>query len=227
MTRLREALRSRNEQLWRQVESLVDRATPQLWHTWSTFQTGTKHTPEHTQTVEEIASLLLSDDVIAQLQDDEIAILILACHYHDLGLAGTEADNKTGEGRDRVRKEHAISIGERIRDVSSVVTLRANASLDASRRLLVFTCHRLRPGLQDELPVIVTLPSNRPRGSLNVTFSMRQRPAIPLLQDTTRTGASAAYRSILVHRTPCCLQVFACNKSRTIPCGDGVLAKCE
>ena len=112
MTRLREALRSRNEQLWKQVESLVDRATPQLWHTWSTFQTGTKHTPEHTQAVEEIAGLLLSDDVVAELQDDEIAMLILACHFHDLGMAGTEADSATREGRDRVRKEHAISIGE-------------------------------------------------------------------------------------------------------------------
>ena len=115
-TRLREALRSRNEQLLKQVESLVDRVTPQLWHTWSTFQTGTKHTPEHTQSVEAIASLLLSDDAIAAMKDDEIAMLILACHFHDLGMAGTEADNATDEGRDRVRKEHAISIGERIRE---------------------------------------------------------------------------------------------------------------
>lgn len=115
-TRLRQALQSRNEQLLKQVESLVGKATPQLWHTWSTFQTGTKHTPEHTQTVEEIASLLLLDEVVAALKDDEIAMLILACHYHDLGMAGTEADNATSEGRERVRKEHAISIGERIRE---------------------------------------------------------------------------------------------------------------
>jgi hypothetical protein len=116
MTRLREALRSRNKQLLRQVESLVDRATPQLWHTWSTFQTGTKHTPEHTQSVEAIASLLLPNDVIAAMNEDEIALLILACHFHDLGMVGTEADNATKEGRDRVRKEHAISIGDRIRE---------------------------------------------------------------------------------------------------------------
>jgi hypothetical protein len=116
MTPLREALRSRDERLLQQVESLVDRATPQLWHTWSTFPSGTKHTPEHTYSVELIASLMLPDDAIAAIEDDELAVLILACHFHDLGMAGTEADNATPDGRDRVRKEHAISIGDRIRE---------------------------------------------------------------------------------------------------------------
>jgi len=114
MTPLREALHTRNEQILKYVESLVDKATPQLWHTLSTFPSGTKHTPEHTQTVEHIASLLISDGITAKLNDDEIAMLILACHYHDLGMAGSEADNATSEGRDRVRQEHAISIGTRI-----------------------------------------------------------------------------------------------------------------
>jgi len=64
--------------------------------------------------VEKIAGWLLPEELLAALSDDEIAFLILACHYHDLGMAGTEADNRTVEGREQVRREHAISIGSRI-----------------------------------------------------------------------------------------------------------------
>ena len=67
-----------------------------------------------------------------------------------------------------------ISIGPGAGDVSSVVSLRASASFDASRGLLVFTCHKLEPGPQDELPVIVAIPSRRPEGPLNITFSFIQ-----------------------------------------------------
>ena len=114
MTRLRIVLRERNESLFKEVEHQVEKATPQLWHSYGTFPSGTKHTPEHTQMVETIAGWLLPDDLLAELSDDEIAFLILACHYHDLGMSGTEEDNLTADGRDQVRREHAVSIGDRI-----------------------------------------------------------------------------------------------------------------
>ena len=113
-SRLREALRSRNSELHSLVLHLVGQATPILWHSIATFPSGTSHTPEHTDTVEFIAGLLLQDSVLATLTDDELLFVILACHYHDLGMVGSEADNSTAEGRDRVRREHAISIGEKI-----------------------------------------------------------------------------------------------------------------
>lgn len=114
MTRLRTILRERNEPLCEETEQIVRKATPQLWHTYSTFPSGTKHTPEHTQVVEKIAGWLLTNDILREFKDDELAFLILACHYHDLGMSGTEQDNLTAEGREQVRIEHAVSIGDRI-----------------------------------------------------------------------------------------------------------------
>jgi len=108
------ALQDRNQDLFQKVEHQVGKATPQLWHSYATFPSGTKHTPEHTQMVEAIAGDLLPDDLLQTLVDDEIAFLILACHYHDMGMVGTEDDNLTAETRDRVRREHAVSIGDRI-----------------------------------------------------------------------------------------------------------------
>ncbi len=61
MERLRHALRERNEFLFKDVEHQVEKATPQLWHSYGTFPSGTKHTPEHTQMVEKIAGWLLPD----------------------------------------------------------------------------------------------------------------------------------------------------------------------
>lgn len=113
--RLRKCLESRNPTLLRDVESQVAQATSKLWHTLSTFSSGTKHTSEHTATVEMIAGMLLPDEILTHLFDDEIALLILACHYHDLGMAGEERDNVTAHGQRLVRDEHATSIGGKIR----------------------------------------------------------------------------------------------------------------
>jgi hypothetical protein len=57
--RLRENLGLRNTTLLNLVQQLVDRATPQLWHSYATFPSGTSHTPEHTHRVEIIAGQLL------------------------------------------------------------------------------------------------------------------------------------------------------------------------
>ncbi len=113
---LREHLRTRNAELLALVEGIITRVTPYLWHTPATFPTGTSHTPEHTQMVERIAGKLFSDLMLSQLSPDEVAMLILACHFHDLGMVGTEQDNLTEEGREQVRHEHAVSIGRRIRE---------------------------------------------------------------------------------------------------------------
>jgi hypothetical protein len=114
--KLREHLRTRNAELLALVEGIVEKATPNLWHTIATFPTGTSHTPEHTQMVERIAGKLFSDSILSQLSPDEVATLILACHFHDLGMVGTEQDNLSEESRDQVRHEHAVSIGRRIRE---------------------------------------------------------------------------------------------------------------
>ncbi|MEZ6145181.1 MAG: hypothetical protein R3B91_07050 [Planctomycetaceae bacterium] len=82
---------SKERVLLKEVEHIVEKATPQLWHSYGTFPSGTKHTPEHTAMVERIADYLPTDDLLSELTDDEIGLLILGCHYHDLGMSGTEA----------------------------------------------------------------------------------------------------------------------------------------
>lgn len=114
-TRLRKYLDSRNAALTREVVTQVEQVESILLHTYSTFPSGTNHTSKHTMTVEHIAGMLLTDEILHQLFDDEIALLILSCHFHDLGMAGEESDNETEAGRTQVRNEHAISIGEKIR----------------------------------------------------------------------------------------------------------------
>lgn len=66
--------------------------------------------------VEEIAGKLFSAELLSELTDDEVAFLILACHFHDLGMSGTEYDNAAESRREQVRKEHAVSVGSRIRE---------------------------------------------------------------------------------------------------------------
>jgi hypothetical protein len=113
---LRQWLTVKDSELLSEVESLIARVTPLLWRTLSTFPTGTDHTPNHTHAVEQNAGLLLSDELLAELQSDEIALVILGCHFHDLGMAGTEADNINTLTQEQARRDHAIRIGDRIRD---------------------------------------------------------------------------------------------------------------
>jgi hypothetical protein len=114
-TNLRSILQQRDDELARQAASLIATVKPLLWHSLSTFPAGTKHTHEHTDVVEEIAAALLSQGLIAELNNDEVFLLTLACHFHDLGMAAPDRQNRDQSGRDQARREHAIAIGDRIR----------------------------------------------------------------------------------------------------------------
>jgi hypothetical protein len=56
--------------------------------------------------------MLLSDEFLAAMNNEEVFFLALACHYHDLAMAGTEADGRTAQAREQVRRDHAIRIGD-------------------------------------------------------------------------------------------------------------------
>ncbi len=95
---------------------MIETAKPALWGTIATFPTGTSHTPDHTGMVEAIASMLYFPTVLDQLNVDEAAMLLLACHFHDLGMAGSETENESVESREQVRRQHAVSVGSTIRN---------------------------------------------------------------------------------------------------------------
>lgn len=116
MIPLFETLRSRDPEVAAETEALIKRVVPLLWHSLSTFPDGTSHTPEHTNAVENIASALLPDGLRSELNTTELCFLLLACHFHDLGMAGTSLQNRTETGRDQARREHAIAIGTRLTD---------------------------------------------------------------------------------------------------------------
>lgn len=110
------ALRSRDSGLADQAARLIQQSARFLEYTLSTFSGGTDHTQRHTQTVEKIARMVLSDEFLAALAPQELFFLAVACHYHDLAMAGTEADDKTAEAREQVRRDHAVRIGGIVRD---------------------------------------------------------------------------------------------------------------
>lgn len=99
-----------------QAKHIIDRAKPLLENTRSTFPTGTDHTSLHTITVEVIASILLPDSFLAELNPFELFFLTASCHYHDLGMAGTEADEASEITREHARRTHSVHIGDRIRN---------------------------------------------------------------------------------------------------------------
>lgn len=109
-----EVLRSRDEMLARQADHLIAQAIQVLPFTISTFPTGTSHGPDHTTSVEQIALLVLSNEFLASLTDLELFFLVLACHFHDLAMSGTAADDATFETREQVRLDHAVRVGEKI-----------------------------------------------------------------------------------------------------------------
>lgn len=111
---LRDALRSRDPDLSTHADQLIGRAAPLLQGTLRSFPSGTDHTLSHTQMVESLASLLLTNAIITQLNDHELFFLRLSCHYHDLGMAGVDADNATKEGRDQIRSAHSVAIADRL-----------------------------------------------------------------------------------------------------------------
>lgn len=110
---LLDVLKTRDEGLYRQAQHLITRAKEILPHVLSTFPSGTAHGPEHTTTVEAISHLMIAGDFISKLSDRELFFHVLSCHFHDLGMVGTEADNESRDSRDQVRRDHAVRIAER------------------------------------------------------------------------------------------------------------------
>lgn len=140
-TALRAALHSRNLRLYAETIELIEKVTPLLWHSIGTFPSGTSHSPEHTLTVENIVSVLLPSDTLGGLTDDELQLLLLACHFHDLGMAGTEAENRSTESRDQARRDHAVRIGTLIREKWDVLGFRDQVVAD----ILAEICRGHRP----------------------------------------------------------------------------------
>jgi hypothetical protein len=110
-----EVLRTRNTGLADQAMRVIGEAHRVLDYTLSTFSGGTDHTRRHTTTVEQIGRMLLPDSFLDALTDEELFFLAVACHHHDLAMAGTEADDRTPETREQVRRDHAIRIGTIVR----------------------------------------------------------------------------------------------------------------
>ncbi len=115
-SRLLSALRNRDQALAEKAKQLIRAAKTYLAYAPSSFPGGTDHTQKHTTAVEEIAGMLLPDSLIAELTPQELFYLTLACHYHDLGMVGTVADDSSESGRQRIRAAHSVSIGERLRN---------------------------------------------------------------------------------------------------------------
>ena len=111
---LLEVLLGRNIALATHAENLIREAHRVVDFTLSTFPSGTDHTAKHTTMVECIGKMLLSDAFLGSMTDEELFFLVTACHFHDLAMAGTAADDATAETRDQVRRDHAIRIGQKI-----------------------------------------------------------------------------------------------------------------
>ncbi|MEQ1906295.1 MAG: hypothetical protein ABL888_19080, partial [Pirellulaceae bacterium] len=114
MAAIRAELKSRNELLFQRAKNLIQRSKTIAVHAPSSFPTATSHGSEHLETVEKIADMLLPVELVRVLNDHEIYFLLLAVYYHDLGMVGEEREFSTEEGRDKIRRQHAISVGTKI-----------------------------------------------------------------------------------------------------------------
>ncbi len=109
-------LASRDSVLAQKAINIIRNAEEFLNRVVATFPTGTDHGPSHTRTVEQIAFDLIEGDAASHLNEHELFFLALACHYHDLGMAGGELDNENVESRIQVRQDHAVRIGSRLEE---------------------------------------------------------------------------------------------------------------
>ncbi|MCE9525057.1 MAG: HD domain-containing protein [Planctomycetales bacterium] len=109
-------LASRSPTLAQKAIHIIRHAEEFLNRVVATFPTGTDHGPQHTRTVEQIAFDIIEADAATHLNEHELFFLALACHYHDLGMAGGELDNENTESRTQVRHDHAVRIGSRLEE---------------------------------------------------------------------------------------------------------------
>ena len=114
MGKIRETLRSLSPALLTRAEALIQRSESIAVHAPSSFPTATSHGRDHLQTVEKIADLFLPDELLAKLNSHEIFYLLLSIYYHDLGMVGEESEFGNPEGREQIRRQHAVSVGVKI-----------------------------------------------------------------------------------------------------------------
>jgi hypothetical protein len=109
-------LRLRDPSLAELALKLLERIRGLLALSPSSFPSGTDHTASgHTDSVEQLATMVLGAGIADLLNDDELFFLCLACHYHDLGMVGTVEDDISQASRNQTRIQHAVTVGERIR----------------------------------------------------------------------------------------------------------------
>jgi hypothetical protein len=132
--------------------------------------------------------MLLSDSFLSCLRDEELFFLAVACHYHDLAMAGTEADDRSPETREQVRRDHALRIGRIVKEKW------AELGFDDERtaQVLAEICHGHRPKKNangeanwDELSSIEVL-------RLGVAVRVRLLSAIVYASDELHLGGDRA-----------------------------------
>jgi len=138
-------------------------------YTPASFPSGTDHSPQHTDAVDEHAGMLCAAGLIQELNDAERYLLLLACHFHDLGMVGTEEESATSAGQESIRRQHSVRIGERIKAEWQAFKLKSQPYAEA----LALTCRGHRPERDAngeptwaDLPELLTLGRNetvRPR----------------------------------------------------------------
>jgi hypothetical protein len=111
-----EVIRARDPALADRALRVILGVAPLLAYTVATFPEFTDHTSAHTNTVECIARMWLPDEFLAALDTDELFFLAVACHFHDLALAGTQADEQSQQSRQQVRDDHEVRVGDKLRE---------------------------------------------------------------------------------------------------------------
>ncbi len=111
---LKDELGDASSELLQRSETLIQQSNAISTHAPSSFPRATSHGPDHTSTVEAIGDMVMNS-LFAILNPHELFFLRLSYYYHDLGMVGEEVEFTTEEGRDQIRRQHAISVGEKIK----------------------------------------------------------------------------------------------------------------
>jgi hypothetical protein len=140
-TRLFDRLAEIDIKLADETRQLVTNVEPLLARAPATFPSGTSHTAQHTHVVEMCASMLIPDAMLSELSKDELQLLILGCHCHDLGMSATVRQCSTPEDQEQARRDHAVRVGSQLRKHKFEIGFRDDALIDA----LAEVCRGHRP----------------------------------------------------------------------------------
>ena len=160
MATIREKLAARNKSLGHRADTLILQSKNIADHAPSSFPTATSHGRDHLETVEQIGNLLLPDLILNKLTDRELFFLLLAFYYHDLGMVGEEWEFSTEKGREKIRRQHAISVGTKI--IERWEELGFENENEA--RILADICRGHRPKKKDGIANWNTLDEVKPVG---------------------------------------------------------------